>query len=92
MFEQQLYKAGENSLWSSDLDYHQLEQNQFYSRASHAPNHGAFDEDDGWIISFTHYEDANCRIPGPVSRTNSGSRAAHTQNEEQVIVHTCGFS
>ncbi|KAJ8644831.1 hypothetical protein MRB53_006579 [Persea americana] len=41
------------------VEYYQLEQNQFCSGASFVPKHGGFEEDDGWIISFTHNEDTN---------------------------------
>lgn len=41
------------------MEYHHLEQNEFFSGAFFVPKQGGLEEDDGWIICFTHNEDAN---------------------------------
>ncbi|KAL5996549.1 hypothetical protein ACLOJK_026629 [Asimina triloba] len=41
------------------VEYHLLEENQFYSGAAFVSKQGGLREDDGWVISFVHSEDTN---------------------------------
>uniref|UniRef100_A0A0V0GX76 Putative ovule protein n=1 Tax=Solanum chacoense TaxID=4108 RepID=A0A0V0GX76_SOLCH len=40
-------------------EYHMFPKNTFCSGASFVPKPGGIDEDDGWIITFTHNENEN---------------------------------
>ena len=52
------------------VEYHRFEANNFCTGIAFVSKHGGVEEDDGWIVSYVHNEDANIsQVSIPLSST-----------------------
>ncbi|KAL0288586.1 UNVERIFIED_CONTAM: Carotenoid 9,10(9',10')-cleavage dioxygenase 1 [Sesamum angustifolium] len=58
-FLEGINENGEGAEEYRKIEYHMFPENTFCTGASFVPKQGAADEDDGWLITFVHNEDAN---------------------------------
>ncbi|XVF89183.1 hypothetical protein PTKIN_Ptkin19aG0109500 [Pterospermum kingtungense] len=57
------------------VEYHMFEENTYCTGAAFVPKEGGVEEDDGWIITFVHHENANVYQAHIIDTKNFSSKA-----------------